>query len=76
MRARYDLLEPLEAHLAAVLDTFAISLPNADFNSCMQILEEKVQIFRRLHVIKIARDYPVLIQSDEFCPAIRRWRKG
>src|SRR5262249_14515971 len=29
------------------------------------VLEEKVQIFRRLHVIKIARDYPVLIQSDE-----------
>ena len=31
----------------------------------MQILEEKVQVFRRLHVFKIARDYPVLIQSDE-----------
>ena len=65
MLARYDLLEPLETHLTAVLNAFAISLPNADFNSCMQILEEKVQVFRRLHVFKIARDYPVLIQSDE-----------
>jgi hypothetical protein len=65
MLARHDLLEPLESHLTAVLNAFAISLPNADFNSCMQILEEKVQIFRRLHVIKIAREYPVLIQSDE-----------
>jgi hypothetical protein len=63
--ARHDLLEPLEFHLTAVLNAFAISLPNADFNSCMQILEEKIQIFRRLHVIKIARDYPVRIQSDE-----------
>jgi hypothetical protein len=63
--ARHDLLEPLESHLTAVLNAFAISLPNADFNSCMQILEEKVQIFRRLHVFKIARDYPVLVQSDE-----------
>ena len=63
--ARHDLLEPLESHLTAVLDAFAISLSNADFNSCMQILEEKVQVFRRLHVFKIARDYPVLIQSDE-----------
>ena len=62
---RHDLLEPLESHLTAVLDAFAISLSNADFNSYMQILEEKVQIFRRLHVFKIARDYPVLVQSDE-----------
>ena len=65
MLARHDLLEPLESHLTAVLDAFAISLPNADLNSCMQILEEKVQVFRRLQVFKIARDYPVLIQSDE-----------
>jgi hypothetical protein len=65
MLARHNLLEPLESHLTAVLDAFAISLSNTDFNSCMQILEEKVQVFRRLHVFKIARDYPVLIQSDE-----------
>jgi hypothetical protein len=65
MLARHDLLEPLESHLTAVLNAFAISLSHPDFNSCMQILEEKVQVFRRLHVFKIARDYPVLIQSDE-----------
>jgi hypothetical protein len=65
MLARYDLLEPLETHLTAVLDASGMRLPNADFNSCMQILEEKVQIFRRLHVFKIARNYPVVIQSDE-----------
>jgi hypothetical protein len=63
--ARHDLLEPLESHLTAVLNAFAISLPKENFNSCMQILEEKVQVFRRLHVFKIAHDYPVLIQSDE-----------
>jgi hypothetical protein len=62
--ARHDLVEPLECHLAAVLDGFANSLSNREFNSCMQIVEEKVQAFRRLHVFKIARDYPVLIQSD------------
>jgi hypothetical protein len=65
MLARYDLVEPIESHLTAALSAFAISLPNADFNSCIQILEEKVQVFRRLHVFKIARDYPALIQSDE-----------
>ena len=63
--ARHDLHEPIKSHLTAVLNAFAISLPNADFNSCIQILEEKVQVFRRLHLFKIARDYPVLIQSDE-----------
>jgi hypothetical protein len=73
MLARHDLLEPLESHLTAVLNAFAISLANADFNSCMQILEDKIQIFRRLHVIKIARDYPVLIQSDE---AARQFADG
>jgi hypothetical protein len=65
MLARHDLVEPLEAHLVAVLDGLAVSLCNKDFNFCMQVLEEKVQVFRRLHVFRIARDYPVLIQSDD-----------
>ena len=62
--ARFDLTQPLETHLVAALDTSARAVDDRAFNSCYWLLEECVQTFRRLRIFEIARDYPVLIQSD------------
>ena len=63
--ARHDLIQPIELHACEVLNGLGILLPAREFHEFVQMLEEKVQAFRRLHVLKIARDYPVLIQSDD-----------
>jgi hypothetical protein len=63
--ARHDLIQPIEVHACSVLNGLGISLPAREFHGFVQMLEEKVQAFRRLHVLTIARDYPVLIQSDD-----------
>jgi hypothetical protein len=39
--------------------------PNAMRNTCMQMVEEIVQITRRQRIFEIAREFPVLIQSDD-----------
>jgi len=64
MLARHDLMRPIETHLALVLNGLGISLTIAKFHSYMQMLEDKVQTYRRLYVFKVARKFPVLIQSD------------
>ena len=60
-----DLDLPIEVHLVAALADAGTSLANDDFNFCLQIIEEVVQIRRRQWIFKIARHFPVLIQSDE-----------
>jgi hypothetical protein len=40
-------------------------VPNAVRHICMQMLEEVIQITRRQRIFEIARDFPVLIQSDD-----------
>jgi hypothetical protein len=64
-RAYFDLDLPIETHLVAALADAGASLANDRFNFCLQIIEEVVQIRRRQWIFKIARDFPVLIQSDE-----------
>jgi len=64
-RAYPDLNLPIEVHLVAALAGAGTSLANDDFNFCLQIIEEVVQIRRRQWIFKIARHFPVLIQSDE-----------
>jgi hypothetical protein len=64
MLARHDLIQPIEVHLASVLSALSISLSTLEFHRYVQMVEEKVQTFRRLHIFQVARNYPVLIQSD------------
>jgi hypothetical protein len=61
----YDLDLPIETHFVAGLARAGIALPDDRFNFCIQIIEEVIQIRRRQQIFEIARDYPVLIQSDE-----------
>jgi hypothetical protein len=63
--AYFDLDLPIETHLVAALAEAGSVLANDRFSFCLQIIEEVVQIRRRQWIFKIARDYPVLIQSDE-----------
>src|SRR5207237_7004706 len=62
--AYFDLDLPIETHLVIALTEADIALANDRFNFCIQIIEEVVQIWRRQWIFGIAREYPVLIQSD------------
>jgi hypothetical protein len=68
--AYHDLLAPIETHFfddappPQLLDT-----PDL-FHHCIQIIEEIVQIKRRLEVFAVAAEFPVLIQSDITPPAV------
>lgn len=72
-RAYLDLIEPLEFHLEQALKAAALSIPDATRHACMQMLEEIVQTTRRQKILEVAREFPVLIQSDK---ASRPFRAG
>jgi Glycosyl transferases group 1 len=63
-RARFDLTGPLEAHLAATLARHNRDLANGEFHHCFQIMDETIQIWRRLKIFEVASKFPVLIQTD------------
>ncbi len=63
--AMFDLMQPLNVHLMAALDRLPQAVTDGTFNSCYQVLEELVQGSRRLKIFEVARNFPVLIQSDE-----------
>lgn len=63
--AYFDLDRPIETHLIGALAAAGMMIANDRFNFCLQIIEEAVQIKRRQWIFAVARDYPVLIQSDE-----------
>jgi hypothetical protein len=65
MLARHDLVGPIEIHVASVLNRSGISLSIPEFHRYVHIVEERVQAFRRLYVFKVAKNYPILIQSDD-----------
>jgi hypothetical protein len=65
MLARHDLVGPIEIHVASVLNRSGIPLSIPEFHRYVQIVEERVQVFRRLYVFKIAKNYPILFQSDD-----------
>ena len=62
--ARNDLDKPIELHLTAALAQAVLDIPSYTFHSCVQMVEEFVQIMRRLWVFEVAQEFPVLIQSD------------
>jgi hypothetical protein len=71
--AMHDLDEPIETHLVAALAAIGLELDVPCFNSGLQMVEEIVQIRRRTMIFKVARDFPVLVQSDV---ASRWWGEG
>jgi hypothetical protein len=63
--ATLDLMQPLRVHLIAALERLHHTVPDHTFNSCFQLVEELVQRSRRGKIFEVARNYPVLVQSDE-----------
>jgi hypothetical protein len=63
-RARFDLMRPLQSHIAAALTEHHKSVSAKTFNSICQVVEQSVQSIRRLKIFSIARKLPILIQSD------------
>ena len=63
-RGHLDVVRPLEAHLEQELDARGVEISNATRHACMQMAEEVVQIMRRQKIFEIAREFPILIQSD------------
>jgi len=74
--ARFDLTRPLEVHLVAALGKSASTIDNRTFNSCFTLVEECVQTFRRVRIFEIARQYPVLIQSDSSAVPYMQYAKA
>jgi hypothetical protein len=64
-RAFPDVIAPLEAHLEQALDDAGLQISDAARHACMQMVEEVVQIRRRQEIFEVAREFPILIQSDE-----------
>lgn len=61
--ACYDLEEPIEASLLSANPDGLMDEPGL-LHVCVHLVEEAVQLWRRLRVFAIARDFPVLLQSD------------
>jgi cephalosporin hydroxylase len=62
--AQHDLAGPLHPHVATALTTSAEIASPTTFDMLCHIVEEAVQTSRRLYIFSVARDFPVLIQSD------------
>jgi hypothetical protein len=69
----FDLIEPLELYLERALASSELAIADALRHTCMQMIEEIVQIRRRKKIFEVAREFPLLIQSD---PASRPFRIG
>ena len=63
--ARNDLDNPIETHVTAALAISSQIVSPDRFNSLCQIVEHSVQSIRRCKIFSIAKNFPVLIQSDE-----------
>ncbi|HEV8014437.1 MAG TPA: hypothetical protein VGP48_02830 [Stellaceae bacterium] len=71
-RARNDLVAPLQVHLTAALAASDRNVPAPLFNRLFGLVEQAVQIFRRLKIFVTACRYPVSIQSDKSAAAFMR----
>src|SRR5437588_1903048 len=63
--AYHDLIHSLETHFDRNLDAAGLSICNSRRHACMQMVEEVVQITRRKKIFEVAREFPILIQSDK-----------
>jgi hypothetical protein len=71
-RARYDLSDALQSHVAAALAAGNRSVSAQMFNHIFELVEHAVQTFRRLKIFVTACRYPVLIQSDKSASTFMR----
>jgi hypothetical protein len=62
--AYYDLQAPIESHLLSIGPNAGVLVESGMLHRCIQIIEDVVQVRRRLKVFKIARKFPTLLQSD------------
>jgi hypothetical protein len=63
--ARFDLTGPLHQHLVAALAAYNEEVSAPTFNAICQIVEHAVQTRRRQTIFNAAREFPVLVQSDD-----------
>src|SRR5262249_39846357 len=63
-RTLLDLDSPIEVHLVEMLARAGLDVSAGLFHSCIQLIEDIVQVSRRAWVFGIARKFPVLVQSD------------
>jgi glycosyl transferase family 1 len=68
--AYHDLLAPIETHFFNDAPPPQLLDKPDRFHHCIQIIEEIVQIKRRLEVFAVAAAFPVLIQSDITPPGV------
>jgi hypothetical protein len=61
--AYLDLQEPIEHFLLAYSPSGLLE-ESGQLHTCIQIIEDSVQLRRRLRVFKVAQEFPVLLQSD------------
>ena len=59
-----DMIEPLEIHFQRALASGELPVADTLRHTCMQMIEEIVQIRRRQKIFQVAREFPLLIQSD------------
>jgi hypothetical protein len=59
-----DVIEPLEVHFETALGRAGLVISDQERHACMQMVEEIVQIRRRQKIFAVAREFPLLIQSD------------
>jgi hypothetical protein len=62
--AKHDLIHPVEEHLLSVLADYNKQISVELLHKCVQILEDSIQTYRRTYVFGVARQFPVLIQTD------------
>jgi len=62
--AYYDLQAPIERHLLSIGSAARVLEESGMLHRCIQIIEDVVQVRRRLMVFKVARKFPALLQSD------------
>jgi len=67
--ARFDLTGPLESHLVAALGASGHELSPPEFHRCFQIVDDNVQIHRRMQIFSVAARFPVIIQTDVMPPS-------
>jgi glycosyl transferase family 1 len=63
--ARHDLFGSLHGHVAAALAASGQAVSPEMFDTLCQVVEEAVQIFRRLKIFSVVKTFPALIQSDD-----------
>jgi hypothetical protein len=71
-----DIIEPLEVRFERMLANNELAIADTLRHSCMQMIEEIVQIKRRQEIFKIAREFPLLIQSDPASQSLQAGAKA